>query len=158
MSATQHANPVSNLEVEFSTSCLSGKKGCVVGNRNPSWDSFQIIRQRNPLSISTHHHLVPSCLKAKYSFTFAVGMLRKGNSAKCQVLLWILRIVLDVFPLNYSQIIALNLCYWNTSLASVCVCVCVCVLVAQSCPILCDPMDCSLPGCSVHGILQARIL
>ena len=30
--------------------------------------------------------------------------------------------------------------------------VCVCVLVAQSCPILCDPMDCSLPGSSVHGI------
>ena len=31
-------------------------------------------------------------------------------------------------------------------------------LVTQSCPTLCDPMDCSLPGCSVHGILQARIL
>ena len=30
--------------------------------------------------------------------------------------------------------------------------------VAQSCPTLCDPMDCSLPGFSVHGILQARIL
>ena len=29
-------------------------------------------------------------------------------------------------------------------------------LVAQSCPTLCDPMDCSLPGFSVHGILQAR--
>ena len=28
----------------------------------------------------------------------------------------------------------------------------------QSCSILCDPMDCSLPGYSVHGILQARIL
>ena len=28
----------------------------------------------------------------------------------------------------------------------------------QSCLILCDPMDCSLPGSSVHGILQARIL
>ena len=28
----------------------------------------------------------------------------------------------------------------------------------QSCPALCDPMDCSLPGSSVHGILQARIL
>ena len=27
--------------------------------------------------------------------------------------------------------------------------------VAQSCPTLCDPMDCSLPGSSVHGILQA---
>ena len=32
------------------------------------------------------------------------------------------------------------------------------VLVAQSCPTLCDPMDCSPPDSSVHGILQARIL
>ena len=30
--------------------------------------------------------------------------------------------------------------------------------VAQSCPTLSDPMDCSLPGSSVHGIFQARIL
>ena len=30
--------------------------------------------------------------------------------------------------------------------------------VAQSCPILCDPMDCSLPGSSVRGIFQSRIL
>ena len=30
--------------------------------------------------------------------------------------------------------------------------------VAQSCPILCDPMDYSLPGFSVHGVFQARIL
>ena len=30
--------------------------------------------------------------------------------------------------------------------------------VAQSCLTLCDPMDCSLPGSSVQGILQARIL
>ena len=33
-----------------------------------------------------------------------------------------------------------------------------CVLVTQSCPTLCDPMACSPPGSSVHGILQARIL
>ena len=32
------------------------------------------------------------------------------------------------------------------------------MLVVQSCPTLCDPMDCSLPGSSVHGIIQARIL
>ena len=38
---------------------------------------------------------------------------------------------------------------------SVCVCVCVCVLVAQLCLTLCN---CRPPGCSVHGILQARIL
>ena len=38
-------------------------------------------------------------------------------------------------------------------------CVCVCVharaLFAQSCPTLCNPMDCSPPGSSVHGIFQA---
>ena len=31
-------------------------------------------------------------------------------------------------------------------------------LVALSCPTLWDSLDCSLPGCSVHGIFQARIL
>ena len=32
------------------------------------------------------------------------------------------------------------------------------VLVTQLCLTLCDPMDCSPPGSSVHGILQSRIL
>ena len=30
--------------------------------------------------------------------------------------------------------------------------------IAQSCPTLSDPMDCSLPGSSIHGIFQARVL
>ena len=30
--------------------------------------------------------------------------------------------------------------------------------VAQSCPTVCDPMDCSPPGSSIHGIFQARAL
>ena len=30
--------------------------------------------------------------------------------------------------------------------------------VAQSCPTLSDPMDCSLPGSTIHGIFQARVL
>ena len=38
------------------------------------------------------------------------------------------------------------------------VCVCVCAKLLQLCLTLCDLMDCSLPGSSVHGILQARIL
>ena len=58
----------------------------------------------------------------------------------------------------------------NQSLVKpVCVCVCVCVcararahtrtrLVTQLCPALCNNMDCSPPGSSVLGILQARIL
>ena len=36
--------------------------------------------------------------------------------------------------------------------------VCVQPALLQSCPTLCDSGDCSLSGCSVHGILQARIL
>ena len=32
------------------------------------------------------------------------------------------------------------------------------LLVARSCPALCDPMDCSPPGSSVHETLQARTL
>ena len=35
---------------------------------------------------------------------------------------------------------------------------CACAKSLQSCLTLCDPMDCSPPGSSVHGILQARIL
>ena len=35
---------------------------------------------------------------------------------------------------------------------------CVCVLAIQSCPTLCNPVDVSLPGSSIHGILQASIL
>ena len=32
------------------------------------------------------------------------------------------------------------------------------MLVAQLCPTLCDPMDCSPPGSSIHGIIRARVL
>ena len=37
-------------------------------------------------------------------------------------------------------------------------CMCTCMLNRFSCVRLCDPMDCSLLGSSIHGILQARIL
>ena len=35
---------------------------------------------------------------------------------------------------------------------------CFCCRVAKSCPTLCNPVDCCMPGSSVHGISQARIL
>ena len=35
---------------------------------------------------------------------------------------------------------------------------CCCCLVANLCPALCKPVDCSQPGSSIHGIFQARIL
>ena len=43
----------------------------------------------------------------------------------------------------------------SQELSALCAMLC---LVAQECPTLCDPLDCSSPGSSVHGISQARIL
>ena len=47
---------------------------------------------------------------------------------------------------------------WQTTFLSFHFLISMCVLVAQSCPTLCNPMDCSPPGSSVHGILQAGTL
>ena len=48
--------------------------------------------------------------------------------------------------------------HWTTREAPLLNSCAVLCLVAQSCQTLCDPMDCSPPGSSVHGILQAKIL
>ena len=53
--------------------------------------------------------------------------------------------------------ILLNKCF-NTWLILRRPCMCACMLSCFSPVWLCDPVDCSLPGFSVHGILQARIL
>ena len=56
-------------------------------------------------------------------------------------------------------LIITRVCIYDATITSkgleICAVLC---LVAQSCPTLCDPMDCSPPGSSVQGILQARIL
>ena len=53
---------------------------------------------------------------------------------------------------NYIQLKTFKYPFWLYNILYVC------LLVTQSCPTLCDPMDCCPPGSSVHGILQARIL
>ena len=65
--------------------------------------------------------------------------MRKWNSTGLHLHLQILL----VLALSYCKI----LCLYS-----------LCSLVTQSCPTLCDPMDCRLPGSSFHGILQARVL
>ena len=63
------------------------------------------------------------------------------------------------FVIDSSAINSCYLCWFHTSL----LCwyqyqVLCCAKSSQSCPSLCDPMDGSPPGSSVHGILRARIL
>ena len=65
--------------------------------------------------------------------------------------------------MEFSQLITLQCSLSFQVKGSVCLCVYVCVRVrvhahTQLCPALCNPMDCSPPGSSVHGIFQARIL
>ena len=76
-------------------------------------------------------------------------------------------IVLDVYGCcnNYHKLSGLRqhqlIIQYGSPWATVKVSACLCslrVLVTQSCPTLCDPMDCSPPGSSILGILQARIL
>ena len=57
--------------------------------------------------------------------------------------------------LSLSAFLCVFLCF------SICIpllCIHVHAKSLQSCPTLCDPMDCSLPGSSLHGVLQARRL
>ena len=66
---------------------------------------------------------------------------------------------LNLCPLNWEQgILATGLPGKSQQAFLRLYFVCVKVLVAQSCLTLCDPVDCSPPGSSVHGILQARML
>ena len=59
----------------------------------------------------------------------------------------------NFYWLNVNLLWSFNNCRRNTQSDSLGGC-----LVAKSCVTLCNPMDCSLPGSSVHGISEARIL
>ena len=59
-------------------------------------------------------------------------------------------------PLFVSGLLGFLFLPWELSCASAAVAAAAKLL--QSCPTLCDPMDCSLPGSSAHGIFQARVL
>ena len=61
-----------------------------------------------------------------------------------------------------SKWVKYSFCPWGVQSSwgnrTVNLCACVYAKLLQSCLTLCDPIDCSLPGFSVHGILQVRIL
>ena len=68
--------------------------------------------------------------------------------------------VLLIYLYFYWSKVGLQCCvrlWYTANWFSVYICVCVCMCV-QSCLTLCDPVDCYLPGSSVHGISQKRTL
>ena len=79
------------------------------------------------------------------------------------VIQWFLSILneayIDLFPpslrMSSSIVLKMHIRFLWPSFKCL---LCLCVLSLQSCPTLCNPMDCSPPGSSVHGILQARTL
>ena len=62
-------------------------------------------------------------------------------------------VISNIFSLFYFYFLM-----WKVTPGSEFILSVLCVLVTQSCLTLCDPMDSSLPGSFVHGILQERIL
>ena len=78
------------------------------------------------------------------------GLLVNGPPRKPQGLCWVEGMMMNtagvasVLPHRFRTTFCYNEVKWSE--------------VAQSCPTLCDPLGCSLPGSSVHGIFQARIL
>ena len=62
------------------------------------------------------------------------------------------------FPCGFTSILSYQFCTLPLNQILISDCVCVCVLVAQSSLTLWDPINYSLPGSSVHGIFQAKVL
>ena len=59
---------------------------------------------------------------------------------------------------SHTIIVFLSISFMSISIYCIYLGAPMCVKSLQSCPTLCDPMDCSLPGSSVLGIHQAKIL
>ena len=90
------------------------------------------------------------CLKSS-RFDEIYGLLMK------LILFFLTSQVIQKFFLKVKNAyVCVSLCVYIFLLIPVTICFC--YLVTKSCLILCDPMHCSLPGSSVHGILQMRIL
>ena len=91
--------------------------------------------------------------KICHCFHFFWMYLPWSDMTRCHDLgFWILSFKPEFSVSSFTLIKKL---FSSSSLSVICCCYC---SVAQSCSTLCDVMDCSLPGSSVHGVLQARII
>ena len=120
-------------ELTQASELLEGKYACSV--------TQLCLTLCDPPGSSVHGIFQAKILEQKIALSFSRGFSWPRDWTCVSCVSWIGRWILYHWATRYM-----------------CVCVCVCVLVTQSCPTLCDPVDCSPSGASVHGILQAVIL
>ena len=109
----------------------------------------QVLMARQKQNYSENSLLISTVTDVNVVSVFSSDLEHLSQFQKCQKSRREKKIMINPFLCGFISQSHLILC--------VCVCVCVCVC-TQSCLTLCDPMDCSLSGFSVHEILQARIL
>ena len=79
--------------------------------------------------------------------------MRLLSSSETSLWCWNPSLALNFSDFPFCYQLEKNLCFYRVMWLD-----CVCAKSLQSCPALCYPMRCSLPGFSVHGIFQARRL
>ena len=99
---------------------------------------------RSPWDHRSSHYVILYCPKRWLIISSLQGDEGKMTYCSWKVQQW--------SPIVSAQIRAFIIC------TCVCTRTCMRAKLLLSCPILCDPRYCSLPGYSVHGILQTRIL
>ena len=110
-------------------------------------ESLKSLLQKHSSKTSKAYFFIVQLLHPYIATGKTIALTRRTFVGNIMSLLFMLsRLVITFLPRNKCLLIS-----WLQSLQWF-------YEVAQSRLILCDPMDCSLPGSSVHGILQARVL
>ena len=114
--------------------------------------NIKLVQRLIYIAVESLSHVRLFCEPTNYSRIFS----GKNTGVDCPFLLQ------GMFPtqrgnpcLLHWQASSLSRCHLGSLILYICMC---CAESLQSCQTLCDPMDCSLPGSSVHEIFQARVL
>ena len=103
-----------------------------------------------PLLVLPYLHISAALVSNTFSLYFMdIYIIESSNMQYSFFLVWFLSFSVIIF--TFIHVVCVSKC----DLFSIYIDRCVCS-VAQSCPILCDPMDCSLPGSFVHGIFSRQ--
>ena len=123
---------------------LKSQCGNIVDTSPPGWVQSIQIWLCHPSLLRTFQWLLLPLGSSPCSFTWPSRRLHRPFSS-----------LISHHSMPHTLFAAVQLCCLGQvqEIQSCCYC-----LVAESCPTLCNPMDCCPPGFSVHGILQGRIL